>query len=80
MTKPTNAAGATTGDNLIYGPYIQGEIPVNPFNNSNALVATTATTTPTGVVGDGSAGWQYNATTGDFYPNNVEYYATPTEE
>ncbi len=76
MTKPTNVNGETTGDNLIYGPYFQGQVPTNPFNGSNtlggrgrgrhrcrrALLA-------------GGAGWQYDESNGSFFPNNSEYYA-----
>ena len=75
MTKPTNAEGATTGDNLIYGPYFHGEVPANPFNNGDTLVAVaTAGVVPTAVVA-GDAGWQYDVSTGGFYPNNAEYFA-----
>ena len=75
MTKPTNSSGATTGDNLIYGPYFQGEVPANPFNDSNALVAVAAAgVVPTAVVA-GGAGWQYDESTGGYYPNNSEYFA-----
>ena len=74
MTKPTDINGATTGTNLIYGPYFQGQVPANPFNSSTALVAVaTAGKEPTAVVA-GGAGWQYDETTGGFYPNNAEYY------
>lgn len=74
MTKPTDINGATTGTNLIYGPYFQGQVPANPFNASNALVAVaTAGKEPTAVVA-GGAGWQYDETTGGFYPNNAEAY------
>jgi prepilin-type N-terminal cleavage/methylation domain-containing protein len=77
MTKPSDVNGATTGTNLIYGPYFQGEVPANPFNGSNALVAVaTAGTTPTDVV-SGGAGWQYDESNGGFFPNNAEYYAAP---
>jgi prepilin-type N-terminal cleavage/methylation domain-containing protein len=73
MTKKTTTDGATTGD-TVWGPYIQGEIPANPFNSSNSLVAVAAAgTVPTGVV-SGGAGWQYDESTGGFYPNNKEYY------
>jgi general secretion pathway protein G len=72
MSKPTDVAGATTGSNLIYGPYLQGKIPANPFNNKSNLVEYTTTTDPTGVSGDG--GWLYNETTGGFFPNNAEFY------
>jgi general secretion pathway protein G len=44
MTKPTNVDGQTSGSNLIYGPYFQGQLPANPFNNSNTLVAVTTAT------------------------------------
>ncbi|HBO43036.1 MAG TPA: redox-sensing transcriptional repressor Rex [Planctomycetaceae bacterium] len=53
-----------------YGPYIVGEFPKNPFNNSNTVVAGTGA----GVVG-GGAGWQYNAATGEIWPNHAEYFA-----
>ena len=80
MTKPTDIDGSTTGSNLIYGPYFQGEVPANPFNGSNALVAVaTAGAAPTVVVA-GGAGWQYDASTGGFYPNNAEYFAENATE
>ena len=70
MTKPTDVNGNTTGTNLIYGPYFQGQVPANPFNGSNTLVAVaTAGTAPTGPVGT-TAGWQYDACNGKFYPNS----------
>ena len=76
MTKPTNIDGGTTGSNLIYGPYFQGQLPANPFNSSDALVAVaTAGTEPT-TVAAGGAGWQYDESNGGFFPNNSEYYAT----
>ena len=57
-----------------YGPYIQGDIPTNPFNGSNEIVSVaTEGTEPTAVV-TGGAGWQYDATTGMIYPNNSEAY------
>ena len=80
MTKATDASGSTTGDatTLIYGPYIQGEIPANPFNGSNAIVKVAAAgVVPTGVV-SGGAGWQYDETTGGFYANNKEAYTSGT--
>jgi general secretion pathway protein G len=74
MTEKTNVNGGSTGDTP-YGPYIQGEIPANPFNHSSDIVAVaTAGKVPTGVVA-GDAGWQYDESTGAFYPNNAEWYA-----
>jgi general secretion pathway protein G len=76
MTKTTNAAGTVgTGPNYPYGPYFQGTVPVNPFNNLNTLKTTTATNEIQAKAAvDGSSGWLYNETTGDFFPNNSEYY------
>lgn len=74
MTKPTNVAGDTTGENLIYGPYLQSALPANPFNGSIAVVSVASEgTEPVGVVA-GGAGWQYDQKTGGFYPNNAEAY------
>jgi general secretion pathway protein G len=73
MTKATDISGNTTGSNLIYGPYIQAPLPTNPFNNLNTVTAVAdATKDPTAV--NGTSGWQYNETTGGFFPNNAEYY------
>ena len=47
MTKPTDVNGNTTGTNLIYGPYFQGQVPANPFNGSNLLAVATAGKAPT---------------------------------
>ena len=75
MTKATDVSGNTTGTNLTLGPYFQTQVPANPFNGSNALVAVAATgVDPTAVVA-GGAGWQYDEKTGAFWPNNAEYYA-----
>ena len=75
MTKPTDVQGATTGANLVYGPYFQGQVPRNVFNQSNAVVAVAQPGhEPIGPV-SGGAGWQYDETTGGFYPNHPEFYA-----
>ena len=76
MTKVTDIKGNTTGSStaLIYGPYIQGSFPTNQLADSGAVVrVATAGTAPTAVV-PGGAGWQYDETTGGFYPNNKEAY------
>ncbi len=75
MTKQTNVQGDVV-DNGPYGPYIQGEIPVNPFNDSNEVVAGTGE----GYVGDGTAGWQYQESTGGFWPNHEEWWSERQSE
>jgi prepilin-type N-terminal cleavage/methylation domain-containing protein len=73
MTQKTDASG-TVDANGAYGPYIQGEIPPNPFNGDNTVVSVaTEGTVPSDVVA-GGAGWQYDESTGGFYPNNEEWY------
>jgi len=72
MTKASNVDGGATAPTP-YGPYID-DIPNNPFNDSNVIVAVaTAGTEPAAVVA-GGAGWQYDETTGGFFPNNSEAY------
>ncbi len=74
MTKKTDINGVVS-DTGAYGPYFQGVVPANPFNNLNTLKTTTATTDADAKAAvDGTSGWLYNATTGDFFPNNAEYY------
>ncbi|MGD0897672.1 MAG: prepilin-type N-terminal cleavage/methylation domain-containing protein [Thermoguttaceae bacterium] len=75
MTLPSDINGNTTGTNLPYGPYIQGgALPINPYNNSGAVVAVaTPGTVPTTIVA-GGAGWQYDQSNGGFYANNAEAY------
>jgi general secretion pathway protein G len=73
MTKATDVSGNTSGTNLIYGPYLTGEIPANSYNSLKTVTAVADTTKdPTGV--NGTSGWLYNESTGGFFPNNEEYY------
>jgi prepilin-type N-terminal cleavage/methylation domain-containing protein len=73
MTGKTDVDGTVDASGA-YGPYIQGEIPANPFTNTNDVVAVaTEGTVPTAIVA-GGAGWQYDQSTGGFYPNNEEWY------
>ena len=70
LTGHTNAAGDIgTGDSYPYGPYVTGELPKNPFNDSNTVVAGTGA-----AVVAGGAGWQYDVNTGGIWPNNAEYF------
>ncbi len=67
LTQATNATGATgtPGTDYPYGPYLEA-IPTNPFNGLNTVVA------GTGGPGTG-AGWQYDASTGGFWPDHTGY-------
>jgi len=55
------------------GPYIEGSIPINPFNHSNSVGIVEGKTPPTAPTGT-TDGWQYSPSTGWFYPNNSEYF------
>jgi general secretion pathway protein G len=76
MTKKTDASGGVgAGEAFVYGPYFSKNVPANPFNNNNTLIATTATTeSEAKIVATGNAGWLYNATTGDVFPDSVDYF------
>jgi general secretion pathway protein G len=72
MTSKTDIDGNTSGTNLLYGPYLVGKLPTNPYNNlSTVVTVSSAGTTPT--TGSGASGWQYDESTGGFYPNNTEW-------
>ncbi|MBN1589500.1 MAG: type II secretion system protein [Pirellulales bacterium] len=63
----TQAAGG-------FGPYIIGDFPKNPFAGDASQGDWVVEGTGAGAVGT-TAGWQYNSTTGEFWPNNPEYWA-----
>ena len=69
LTSATNASGeiGAAGTGYPYGPYVDGDLPANPFNDLSTVVA------GTGAAGDGSSGWQYNATTGGIWPNHSDW-------
>jgi len=74
LTKKTNASGATTGSNLIYGPYLRGgfpPIPVGPNVGESGVILTTAADITTAVdqVLAPTKGWVYNYETGDIIAN-----------
>ena len=73
LTGATNVSGdvGAAGTSYPYGPYVDNELPENPFNESNTVVAGTGA-----AVVAGGAGWQYDVNTGGIWPNNSEYYAT----
>jgi general secretion pathway protein G len=75
LINATNAKGdiGTAGSAYPYGPYLI-EAPRNPYDGNTRVTAVSKPgAVPTGVV-DSSGGWQYDATTGGFWPNNAEYY------
>jgi prepilin-type N-terminal cleavage/methylation domain-containing protein len=57
-----------TGASFMYGPYVQTQIPLNPIDGHNVVIAT-AVFPPTAATSDG--GWLYDAATGQIAPNTT---------
>ena len=64
LTGKTDQYGAAGGT---LGPYLQ-KIPMNQFSDL-------ATITLDGTLGDGSAGWEFNTTTGAFHADDTAAHA-----
>ena len=62
MTSQTNVAGAAGTD---YGPYMQ-KIPTNQFNDQEDIDVD-------GTLGDGSHGWHFDTTTGQFHADTAAH-------
>ena len=60
MTAQTNVAGAAGTD---YGPYMQ-KIPTNQFNDLETIDVD-------GTLGDGTHGWHFDTTTGQFHADTA---------
>jgi type II secretion system protein G len=67
----TDAAGNADA-NGAFGPYLDGDIPPNPFDNDNKVYAA-ASDSPAAATAEG-AGWQYHQATGGIWPNNPGYW------
>jgi prepilin-type N-terminal cleavage/methylation domain-containing protein len=69
---------AVPDTNHPYGPYLSGgTLPSNPFNSLATVKAVAAAGTPP-TTGDGTTGWQYDATTGGIWPNHSTWTPTST--
>ena len=76
LTGATNMYGeiGTPGDDYPYGPYLDGALPVNPFDQSNKVTPVAVPgRRPLGAVGN-LGGWQYDESNGAVWPNHPEYY------
>ena len=67
----TDAAGDEDASGA-FGPYLDGDIPANPFDNKNT-VYDAGTDSPEEATDD-AEGWQYDEDTGGIWPNNPGYW------
>lgn len=73
LTSSTNAAGQIgTGAAYPFPPYVTGGMPANPLNNSAAVVQATVVP-PTAEIG--TAGWIYDAASGQIWANSSAFLA-----
>ncbi len=70
LTK-TDAAGNEDASGA-FGPYVDGDIPPNPFDNVNTIYVA-ASDSPTAETTD-AEGWQYHAASGGIWPNNPGHW------
>ena len=73
LTQKTDQNTALDQARGLCGPYIEGDIPINPFNNSSLVEILHGDSEPTSPT-DSATGWQYSPQHGWFYPNNTEYF------
>ena len=76
LTAATNVRGeiGPPGPDHPFGPYIDRELPRNPFDDSNKVTAVALSgRRPVAVSGD-LGGWQYDQQTGNIWPNDQDYY------
>lgn len=76
LTGKTDQDGTPNAATGLFGPYIETQLPMNGFNNSNTVTMVTGTAPPTAPANN-TDGWQYNAANGWFYPNSTDYFANP---
>ena len=68
IVNTATAAFPTLVNMQTIGTVMQEQIPANPYNNSNAIVAATWAATPPVI---GAQGWAYDAATGKFWANST---------
>ncbi len=73
LTQKTDQNTTLDPSNGACGPYIEGDIPINPFNQSTSVAILKGNAEPTAPTGSPD-GWQYNPKHGWFYPNDPEYF------
>jgi general secretion pathway protein G len=73
LTKKTDKDGTVNASAGIYGPYIKGNFPMNPYTNTRTIKPFSGEKASAADVG-GTEGWMYNPANGAFYPNNLDFF------
>ncbi len=68
LTQKTTLAGTVDAAGQ-YGPYIVGQLPPNPYNNSRAVVVKNGALVAADYDGSGTHGWAFSSTTGELHGN-----------
>ena len=72
LTSNTKVDGTVgTGASFPLGPYVQGELPANPFDGKKTV---TAATFPFDATEAAAGGWIYDASTGKIAAGHATYY------
>ncbi len=76
LTNATDVNGNTgdPGPSYPYGPYIDNDLPPNPFDGKNNVTEVDLGGDKPAAVADANGGWQYDPKTGAIWPNNPEYF------
>lgn len=78
LTKSTNVTGTVgaTGTSFPYGPYIQTQLPAQPFSGLNTVKIDSGTGVPAATAGNGG-GWIYRPSTGEIWVDHLDYVSNP---
>ncbi len=79
LTKYTDVNGGVSPvatSTHVYGPYLQQQLPVNPFSGSSAVIAASASGAISATAGTGG-GYQYRKATGEIFIDHTDYANNP---
>ncbi|MBC7816424.1 MAG: prepilin-type N-terminal cleavage/methylation domain-containing protein [Planctomycetaceae bacterium] len=69
LTQKTTSDGTIDATAGQYGPYIAGQVPPNPFNNSRVVVVKNGALAAVDYDGSGAHGWVFSSSTGELRGN-----------
>ncbi len=69
LTQKTTVAGTIDATAGQYGPYIVGQLPANPYNNSRNVLVKNGALAATDYDGSAGHGWAFSSTTGELRAN-----------